>query len=86
MYITEKYKYKKDNIIYIGSELPSDAEVLQTLYILNDEKGKDLIRLSDKENVGKNVWLKDNDTQENYIEVEKPEDERPERIRPNADR
>lgn len=71
MKITETYKYKKDDTIYIGSEPPKGSEILETLEILKAEKGKDLVRLSDEENVGSSIWLKDGDKQENYKEVER---------------
>lgn len=37
--------------------------------ILNAEEGFDLVRKSDGENVGNSVWLKDGDTEDNYIEI-----------------
>ena len=36
--------------------------------ILNSENGYDLIRISDNENVGSSIWLKNGDVKENYKE------------------
>ena len=69
MYITNVYKYEKDGIVYVGGEVPEGAEILETMDILNAEDGYDLIRISDGENVGANIWLHDGDVKENYIEV-----------------
>lgn len=68
MFITQTYKYKKDGIIYVGGQVPEGAEILETMDILNAEEGFDLIRMSDEENMGSSVWLKDGDVQENYRE------------------
>jgi hypothetical protein len=69
MFLSEVKKYRKDNIVYVGGEVPEGAEVLETMDILNAEEGYDLIRKSDGGNVGSSIWLKDGDTEENYIEV-----------------
>ena len=74
MYITQKYKYKKDGIVYVGGNVPEGAEILETLDILCAEEGYDLIRISDEENMGNSVWLRDGDVQENYKEVEHKEE------------
>ncbi|MBQ5901275.1 MAG: hypothetical protein IIW86_05390 [Clostridia bacterium] len=68
MKITQSYKYRKDNIVYIGGEVPEGAEVLETMNILNADDGKELIK--NGANIGNSVWLKDGDSQENYAEVE----------------
>lgn len=68
MYISEMYKYQKDGIIYVGSEVPEGATILETMDILNAEAGNDLIRIKDDENMGSSLWLKDGDVQENYRE------------------
>lgn len=68
MFITQCYKYKYNGIVYVGGEVPEGAEILETMDILNAEEGFDLIRISDEENVGANIWLKDGDVQENYRE------------------
>ena len=68
MFITQCYKYKKDGIVYVGGEVPEGAEILETMDILNAEEGFDLIRISDNENMGNSVWLKDSDTQDDYRE------------------
>lgn len=73
MYLTETYKYKKDGIVYVGGEVPDGAEILETMEILNAEDGYDLIRISDNENVGSNIWLRNGDVKENYKEVEQKE-------------
>ncbi len=70
MFITQCYKYKYNGIVYVGGEVPEDAEILETMNILNAEEGSDLVRISDNENVGSNIWLKDGDAMENYKEVE----------------
>lgn len=68
MFITQCYKYKYNEIIYVGGQVPEDATILETMDILNAENGYDLIRKSNNENVGANIWLKDGDVQENYKE------------------
>jgi hypothetical protein len=70
MFITQTYKYRYNEIVYVGGEVPEGAEVLETLDILNAEDGFELIRKSDGENVGNSVWLHNGDTQENYEEKE----------------
>ena len=75
MYITQTYKYKSNNVIYVGANVPEDAEVLETLNILNADEGYELVR--DGESIGNSVWLKEGDSQDNYAEVEivEPEEE-----------
>ena len=75
MYITQTYKYKSNNVIYVGANVPTDAEVLETLNILNADEGYELVR--DGESIGNSVWLKEGDSQDNYAEVEivEPEEE-----------
>ncbi len=70
MYITQTYKYKYDNIVYVGGNIPEGAEILEIMDILNAEDGYELIRIADNENMGNSVWLHDSDVQENYREVE----------------
>lgn len=70
MFITNMYKYEKDGTVYVGGEVPEGATVLETMDILNAEEGNDLIRISDNENMGANLWLKDGDVKENYKEEE----------------
>lgn len=70
MYHTECYKYKKDGVVRVGANVPEGATILETMDILNSEEGYALIRISDNENVGSSVWLKDGDVEENYKEVE----------------
>lgn len=74
MYINQVYKYQKDGIVYVGGKLPEDAEIIETMQILNAEDGYDLIRIKDNENIGANIWLKDGDVKENYREEEHKEE------------
>lgn len=75
MYITQTYKYKKDGIVYVGGQVPEGATIIETMDILNAESGYDLIRISDNENMGANIWLKNGDIQENYREEIHKDDE-----------
>ena len=78
MYITETYKYIKDGIVYVGSEVPEGATIIETMDILNAEEDMDLIRISDDENIGSSIWLRNGDAQENYREekhIEPPREE-----------
>ena len=70
MFITQTYKYKYNGIVYVGGPVPEGAEILETMDILNAEDGYDLIRIADDENVGSSIWLRNGDTQDNYIEKE----------------
>lgn len=73
MFITQCYKYKYNGIVYVGGQVPDGAEILEIMDILNAEEGFDLIRISDEENMGNSVWLKDGDVQENYREEKEDE-------------
>ena len=75
MYISNMYKYEKDGIVYVSGEVPEGATLIETMDILNAEEGNDLIRISDNENVGANIWLHDGDVKENYKEEEHIEPE-----------
>ena len=76
MFITQCYKYKYNEIVYVGGNAPEDATILETMDILNAEEGFDLIRIADDENLGTSVWLRNGDIQNNYTEVEiQPESE-----------
>ena len=75
MYITQCYKYEVNGVIYVGGTPPQDATILETMDILNADDGYNLIRKSDGEKLGANVWLKDCDTQDNYIEIPEPQDD-----------
>lgn len=77
MYITQVYKYEDNGVIYVGGNPPQDATILETMNILNAEDGFDLVRKSDGENVGANIWLKDGDTQDNYVEVKQKDEPTP---------
>lgn len=74
MYISEMYKYEKDGIVYVGGSVPEGATIIETMEILNAEDGYDLIRISDNENVGANIWLHNGDVKENYKEEKHKED------------
>lgn len=74
MYTTQVYKYRYNDIVYVGGDVPEGATILETMDILNAEDSYDLIRIADDENVGSSVWLKDGDVMENYRE-EKQEEE-----------
>lgn len=74
MFITQVYKYEENGIIYVGGNPPQDATILEIMDILNAEEGYDLVRISDGENVGNSIWLKDGDSQDNYTEIEQPEE------------
>lgn len=74
MFITQTYKYKYNDIVYVGGEVPEGAEILETMNILNAEDGYTLIRKADSEDMGSSVWLRDGGTKDNYTEVEKPEE------------
>ena len=74
MYITETYKYRKDGIVYVGGNVPEDVEILETMEILNAEEGYNLIRISDDENVGSSIWLRNGDVKENYKEEKHKEE------------
>lgn len=74
MYITQSYKYEIDGILYVSANVPEGAQVLETMDILNAEDGYYLVRKSDGENVGANIWLHDGDTQDNYVEIKNREE------------
>jgi len=68
MFITQCYKYRHNGIVYVGGNVPEGAEIIEAMDILNAEEDFDLIRISDEENMGNSVWLKDSDTQDDYRE------------------
>ena len=76
MFITQVYKYRKDGIVYVGGNLPQDATILETMNILNAENNYTLIRISDNEDIGTSIWLRDGDIQENYKEIEQQIEEK----------
>lgn len=86
---TYKFEYEKDGKTLHGISsgfLPEYAtKVLEEINVLYPAKDMMLKRI-DGEELLRYVILKDGDTQDNYLEVEKPEEEEPERISPNADR
>ena len=75
MFITQCYKYKYNEIVYVGGQVQEGAEILEIMDILNAEEGYDLIRILDDENIGNSVWLHDDDVQENYREEKSVEPE-----------
>ena len=75
MTIVQEYKYINNGIIYVGGSVPDGADVLETLNILVADHGKELHRKSDDKRVGTSIWLKDDDSQDNYVEVEKENDD-----------
>lgn len=70
MFITQCYKYELNGIVYVGGNLPAGAEIIENMDILNAEEGYELIRKSDKEKFDNSLWLHNNDTQDNYEEIE----------------
>lgn len=63
-----KTTYICDGAIYCGFK-PDGVEVKEERQILRPAKGYKLERKSDKQQFN-SVWLKEGDTEENYIEVE----------------
>lgn len=49
---------------------PDNADITEERPVLYAKDGFELVRISDGENVGSSVWLKDGDVKENYEEVE----------------
>lgn len=70
MFITQCYKYKINDIVYVGGNMPEGAEIIENMDILNAEEGYELVRKSDKEVIGNSLWLHNDDTQDNYEEIE----------------
>ena len=58
----------KSGIEYVSGTLPEDVTLTEIMDILNAEEGYDLIRISDNENMSSSLWLKSDDSQENYRE------------------
>lgn len=79
---TYKFEYEKDGKTLHGISsgfLPEYAtNVLEEINVLYPDEGMMLKRVDGEELLGY-IILKDGDTQDNYIEVEKPEEETPER-------
>jgi len=75
MFISKCYKYKQDSIIYVGGIVPKKSTILETMDILNAEKGYKLKRIGDEKILGNSIWLRNGDVQENYIEVEESIDD-----------
>jgi len=79
---TYKFEYEKDGRTLHGIStgfLPDYAiRVLSETNVLYPEMGMALKRV-DGDKISGYIILKDGDSQDNYIEVEKPKDERPER-------
>lgn len=68
MFITQTYKYRYNDIIYVGGQVPDGANILETMDILNAKEGYELLNIYSNEKFG-SIWLKDGDTQENYREI-----------------
>lgn len=62
--------YVCDGAIYCGFK-PENADVKEERQVLYPNKGYLLERKSDSKQFH-SIWLKDDDTEENYIEVEAP--------------
>lgn len=75
MFITQSYKYEYEGIIYVSGNMPESATIIETMNILNAEDGYELVRKSDNENVGSSIWLHDDDSRDNYTEIEAPQEE-----------
>ena len=74
MFITQTYKYRYNDIVYVGGNVPDNAEIIETMNILNAEEVYTLICKSGQKDVGNSVWLHNGDSQENYEEKELPEE------------
>lgn len=74
MFITKSYRYIKGGIEYVSGTISEDATLIEIMDILNADEGLELQRISDKENVGSSIWLKDGDSQDNYWEIEVEQD------------
>lgn len=70
MYITQSYKYKLNNIVYVSGTVPEGATIIESMDILCADEGYELKRILDDEIVGNSIWLHDGDVQENYQEIE----------------
>lgn len=68
-----KITYVTDGAIYCGFK-PDNVEVLEEREVLYPDEGYELERISDKERLSC-VWLKDGDSQNNYVEVKLEETE-----------
>lgn len=65
---TYKFRRNDDVIGYHCGDMPTGVEILETYDILYPQEGYDLQRISDGEILG-SIWLKDGDTEDNYIEI-----------------
>lgn len=68
MYKEKYYKCKVDNVVRVSSDVPENAEILETMDILTAEEGNELVRISDGESLGSSVWLRNGDSKDNYKE------------------
>lgn len=55
--------------------VPEGAEIIETMDILVASEGYDLVRISDEENIGNSVWLRESDKEENYKEEQIKDDD-----------
>lgn len=69
MHIDNSYKYEIDGITYVSGKVPEGATILEIMDILTADDGYELVCKANGERVGCSVWLKDGDSQENYIEI-----------------
>lgn len=75
MKIVQEHKYRSNGTVYVGGIVPDGAEIIETLNILVADSGKELHRKSDDKKVGTSIWLRDGDSQDNYVEVEIKDDD-----------
>lgn len=70
MNIVQTFKYEKDGKVGVGNKVPEGATVTETMNILQADKDKVLVRKQDGEVIGFSFWLREEDAQENYEEVD----------------
>lgn len=71
---TANFAQESEKGIWRG--IKSEGEVIfEKRQILFATDGYNLVRKSDGENVGNSVWLKNGDSQENYVEIEMSEEQ-----------
>ena len=71
-----KITYICNKAIYCGFK-PENVDIKEERIVLYAEEGYNLIRISDEENIGNAIWLKDGDTQNNYREEEEHQELEP---------
>lgn len=70
MYITETYKYEKDGVVFVGGNVPEGVEIIEKMVVLNAKENHTLIKISNNEDVGSSIWLRNGDVEDNYKEEE----------------